>query len=179
MAVHSVWFMRHGQTNYNQLGLCNDDPGKHVYLTEEGIQQTQQAAEQLKDIPLKQILVSPLPRTQQTAEIINQYHQVPVLIKDEIIDIHSGFESKPVAEYFAAIAPDKLHLKFNNGESLLEHKNRITGFLENLCVEKPQGTLVIAHEETLRVIKTYFESLTEQQMLDLHFDNCEILRYSF
>ena len=171
--------MRHGQTNYNQLGLCNADPAVDVYLTEQGIQQTRHAAEQLRDISLKQILVSPLPRTRQTAEIINQYHGVPIIIKDEIIDIHSGFESKPVADYFAAIAPDRLHLKFNGGESLLEHKQRIIRFLDELKDGHPQDTLVIAHEETLRVVKAYFESLNDEQMLDLHFKNCEILKYSF
>lgn len=175
----SIWFMRHGQTNYNQLGLCNDDPEMDVFLTEQGIIQTRQAAEQLKDKPLKQILVSPLPRTKQTAEIINQYHNIPLIIKHEIIDIHSGFESRPVADYFAAIAPDRLHLKFNGGESLLEHKQRIVKFLQDLKQDKTAGTLVVAHEETLRVIKAYFESLTDEQMLELHFENCEIIKYSF
>ena len=174
----TIWFMRHGQTNYNQLGLCNDDPSKDVFLTEEGIKQTQQAAEQLKDKPLKQILVSPLPRTRQTAEIINQYHHAPILVEEQIIDIHSGFESKPVADYFVAIASDRLHLKFNNGESLLEHKRRIVKFLEKLSTEVAEGTLVIAHEETLRVVKAFYESLTNEQMLDLHFNNCEILQYT-
>lgn len=177
--THSIWFMRHGQTNYNQLGLCNDDPAIDVFLTEQGLLQTRQAAEQLKDIPLKQIMVSPLPRTRQTAEIVNQYHQVPIIIKDEIIDIHSGFESQPVADYFSAIAPDRLHLKFNGGESLLEHKQRIVKFLDTLRWEKSQEALVVAHEETLRVVKAYFESLSDEQMLDLHFGNCEILKYSF
>jgi alpha-ribazole phosphatase len=172
-----TWFMRHGQTNYNQLGLCNDDPAKDVHLTDAGIQQAQLAAEQLKDKPVKQILVSPLLRTRQTADIINQYHRVPVIVKEEIIDVHSGFESKPVADYFAAIAPDRLHLKFNGGESLLEHKQRIVNFLQWLIKENLKGTLVIAHEETLRVVQAYFESLTDEQMLDLHYRNCEILEY--
>ncbi|MGD8483484.1 MAG: histidine phosphatase family protein [Thioalkalispiraceae bacterium] len=174
---HPIWFMRHGQTNYNELGLCNDDPAKDVHLTEQGIAQTERAAEQLRDKPLKQIIASPLLRTRQTANIINRYHDVPVIVKDEIIDIHSGFDSKPVADYFAAIAPDRLHLKFNNGESLLEHKQRIIGFLEKLIEHKPQGVLVVAHEETLRVVSAYFESLGDEQMLELHFNNCEILQY--
>lgn len=170
--------MRHGHTNYNQQGLCNSDPAKDVHLTEKGIQQTEQAAQQLKDAELIRILVSPLPRTRQTAAIINQYHHVPVVIVDEIIDVHSGFESKPVADYFAAIAPDRLHLKFNGGESLLDHKQRVVRFLEKLKKETTQNTLVIAHEETLRVVKAFFESLSDEQMLDLHFANCEILQYA-
>ncbi len=36
-----TYFMRHGQTNYNVLGLCNDDPARPVHLTDLGIEQVQ------------------------------------------------------------------------------------------------------------------------------------------
>jgi len=32
-----LYFIRHGKTNYNELGLRNDDPARPVQLTEEGI----------------------------------------------------------------------------------------------------------------------------------------------
>ena len=38
-AANSIWFMRHGQTNYNLSGLCNADPDVEVYLTDDGIKQ--------------------------------------------------------------------------------------------------------------------------------------------
>lgn len=176
-AVNPIWFMRHGQTNYNLQGLCNSDPYKPVHLTEAGKQQARQAAQQLRAVPLQKILVSQLPRTAETAAIINEYHAVPIHIEPQINDIRSGFEDLPVGDYQAAIAADRLHLKFNEGESLLEHKQRIVTFLERLQQQKPRGLLVVAHEETLRVIKAYFEQLDDAEMIELQFQNCEILQY--
>ena len=91
-----VYFMRHGQTNYNQQGLCNSDPARDVHLTPQGKAQAQQAAEQLKSVPLQLIIASPLPRTRQTATIMNQYHQCHIEYDDTIADIRSGFEDRPV-----------------------------------------------------------------------------------
>lgn len=170
-----LYFMRHGQTNYNLLGLCNGDPAIDVHLTETGQHQARQAAEQLKNTPLDLILVSELPRTRQTAEIINRFHQVPIQSHAAINDIRSGFEGCPVNEYQSAIAKDRLHTKINDGESLLEHKQRIRGFLDWLTQRAYQSVLVVAHEETLRVIAGYFKGLTDEKMIDLHFSNCEIL----
>ena len=172
-----LFIMRHGQTNYNLRGLCNGDPARDVRLTDHGKQQARQAAEQLKQQPLDLILVSELPRTRQTAEIINQYHQTEICSHPAINDIRSGFEDRPVAEYQAAIMHDRLHSKFNDGESLLEHKQRVLGFLTWLQQQDYKAALVIAHEETLRVITAYFNKLPDETMIDLHFNNCEILEF--
>jgi len=172
-----LFFMRHGQTNYNLLGLCNADPTRDVHLTDAGRRQAQKAAEKLKDKKLDLILVSELPRTQQTAGIVNQYHHTEIHIHPAINDIRSGFEDRPVEEYQSAIASDRLHSKFNDGESLLEHKQRIIGFLSCLQQQPFDSILVIAHEETLRVVTAYFKDLPDESMLDLHFKNCEILNF--
>jgi len=170
-------FMRHGQTNYNLRGLCNADPSRDVHLTQAGEQQAQLAAEKLRHEKLELILASELPRTQQTARIINQYHHVTIQIQPAINDIRSGFEDRPVEEYQQAIAADRLHSKFNDGESLLEHKQRILAFLTSLQQLPFKSILTIAHEETLRVVVAYFETLSDESMIDLHFKNCEILRF--
>ena len=34
-----LYCMRHGETDYNRLGLCNDDPAVDVCLTDTGILQ--------------------------------------------------------------------------------------------------------------------------------------------
>lgn len=173
-----LYVMRHGQTNYNLRGLCNSDPSRDVHLTETGIQQAQQAAKELQDVELELILVSELPRTQQTAEIVNQHHNIEIRSQPEMNDIRSGFEDRPVMEYQAAIARDRLNSKCNDGESLLEHKQRIVQFLDKLPTKDYSSVLLVAHEETLRVIDGYFHHLPDENMIELHFKNCEILRYS-
>ena len=66
----NIYCMRHGRTNYNDLGLCNDDPNQNIHLTATGIAQAQSAAVALRNVNFERILVSPLPRTKQTAKIM-------------------------------------------------------------------------------------------------------------
>ena len=152
----NLYFMRHGRTNYNDLAICNDDPSQDAHLTELGIQQAQAAAEQLRDARLERIIVSPLPRTRQTAEYVNRHHQLEIETRPEIRDLRSGFEGLPVADYFAEVAHDPLHARINGGESVLDHKQRIEGFISWLKQQPQDSILVVAHEETLRVFYAHF-----------------------
>lgn len=172
-----VYFMRHGQTSYNLQHLCNDDPTQPAFLTDTGKQQAQQAAEALRHAPIERIVVSQLPRTRQTAEIINQHHHARIDTSPLINDIRSGFEGRPVEDYMAAIAHDRLHASINGGESLLQHKQRVLTFIDWLQQQPQQCLLVVAHEETLRVFKGWFEQLDDQAMIDLAFGNCEIIMH--
>jgi alpha-ribazole phosphatase len=174
----NLYVMRHGRTNYNELELCNADPQADVHLNDTGIDQAQKAATALRDTAIDRIIVSPLPRTRQTADIINQHHHAPIDIHPDIIDIRSGFEGKPVDEYFSAIAHDPLNARVNGGESQLDHKQRVLGFLDWLKHQPDENILVVAHEETLRVFAAYFEgNIPDEKLRDIHIRNCEYRHY--
>lgn len=55
--------------------------------------------------------MSELPRTRQTAEIINQYHGAEIVVHPAINDIVTGLNNRPTAEHRRAIAHDPLHAK--------------------------------------------------------------------
>jgi alpha-ribazole phosphatase len=169
-----VYFMRHGQTDFNRKGLCNDDPQRPVSLNQAGLRQAQRAAERLRAAPLQRIYVSPLPRTAQTAEIVNRYHRAPIDVQPAINDIRSGHDGRPVGEYQRAIAHDPLHARPAGGESLLEHKHRVLGFVDWLRRQPYDTVLVVAHEETLRVFYAHVHGLEDARLPELSFDNCEI-----
>jgi probable phosphoglycerate mutase len=170
----NLYVMRHGRTNYNELGLCNDDPNADVHLDDIGKQQAQAAAEQLRDVTLDRIIVSPLPRTRQTAEFINQYHHAPIEVHPDISDIRSGFDGESVEAYFDAITHDPLNARVNGGESLLDHKQRVLGFIHWLQCQQQENILVVAHEETMRVFVSYFEgNVPDEQLRDINMGNCE------
>lgn len=74
-----IYFLRHGETNYNRLGRWMgrlDQP-----LNAAGIAQAQQAAERLAHISLGQIITSPLSRALDTATIIASRHPDSPLVK--------------------------------------------------------------------------------------------------
>jgi len=174
-----VLFMRHGQTNYNLLGLCNDDPIDDVHLTTTGISQAKTAAEKLRTTTLDMIVTSELPRTRQTGEIINRYHALQIQTHPALNDIRSGFNGRPVSEYFAATQSDPLHIAVNGGESQLTHKQRVLSYLDWLRLQTAETILSIAHEETMRVFYAWFHHMPDEKLRDLHFTNCEIVEFDF
>ena len=169
--------MRHGQTDYNVAQLCNDDPTREVVLTEAGRKQAQEAAERLRDTNIERIFVSELPRTRQTAEIVNRHHGVAIVAHAALNDIRSGFDGRPVAMYQRAIAHDPLHASAKNGESLLDHRQRVVGFIEWLKTQPCRAVLVVAHDETMRVFAVHLRELPEQALTSMAFSNCEILAF--
>lgn len=115
----------------------------------------------------------------QAAEIINRYHKLTIETHPDIADIRSGFEGKPVDDYFAAIAHDPFNARINGGESLMDHKKRVMGFIEWLVQQPEENILVVAHEETMRVFIAYFEGgVPDDKLRDLHIGNCEVRHYS-
>lgn len=174
-----AYFMRHGRTTYNELQLCNDDPRDPAHLSQKGIEQAELVASKLRDVPFTRIYVSELPRTQQTAAIINRGRDLPVTVDARINDIRTGFNNRPVADYQAAIAHDPMHARPEGGETLLEHKARVRSFLEHLARTEHETVLVIAHEETLRAFAALLRGLSDRELLALEFRNCEFFSADF
>ena len=173
-----IYAMRHGESEYNVKGLCNDDPARDVPLTPGGRQQAERAAEALHRIPLDHVYCSELPRARETAEIVAQSHEVKITPQAGLNDIRTGCDGAPVEEYFRRIAHDRLQARVGDGETLLEHKQRIMDFVAWLGTQRQyQNVLLVAHEETMRVFAACARRLSDETMMGLSFENCEILAF--
>lgn len=177
MSPGRLLFMRHGESVYNTRALCNGDPSVPVPLTPAGVAQAEEAAAAMAHEPLERIFTSELPRTRETAAIVNRHHGVPVTGEPALNDIRSGFEGRPVAEYQAAIAADPLATRPPGGESLVEHAARVSAFLQELERRPERTLLVVAHEETLRVVVARYRGLDLADSVGLSFANCQVLRF--
>lgn len=170
-----LYFVRHGETNFNLQNLLNDDPADNVILTENGVLQACEAAEALKHSAIARVFTSEMPRTRRTAEIINLHHLAPLTIDGRLNDRKTGFNGRPKLEYEAVVRADPPHVQPPGGESFQEEKSRIFQFLDQLLRLPPATTLVVAHGETLKVASGYFQPLSDQEMLALPIGNCQIL----
>lgn len=166
--------LRHGQSEYNLLGLCNDDPARQVALTELGRHQAATALQSLRTEPVQAIYHSTLTRAVQTAAIIAEGLGMVAEIEPRLNDIRSGCDGQPVADYLAAIATDPLDTRVGAGETLREYQQRVNGFLNELTSRDVQCVLLIAHEETLRMLKARAEGLALAAVVGLPFGNCEV-----
>ena len=90
-----IYFVRHGSTDWNENinEMGKRDPKLQgradIPLNEKGIGQAFQLAESLKDIKFDRVLCSPLTRTRQTCEIINN-GKYPIEIDERLIERDFG-----------------------------------------------------------------------------------------
>lgn len=143
----TIYLTRHAQSEYNAKGLLNSDPNVFVGLTDIGIQQAQQLAEKLHSEPIEVIYASELPRTQQTASIINEELHKPIVIDPLLNENKMGFEGKPLDDWFNALAEneDGWNMRFNGGESMADALKRTKHFVEKLKQSKHASILVVTH----------------------------------
>lgn len=83
-----VYLMRHGLTDWN---LSRRMQGRSdIPLNETGLAQARAAAEGMKELPLDYIAASPLIRTQQTAQTVASYFDLPVHKEERLIEMGFG-----------------------------------------------------------------------------------------
>jgi len=171
---------RHAETNYNKLGLVNYDPNVNVYLTENGIEQAEELAKELKDKAIDIIIVSDLNRTRQTADIINKYHNVSIISDSRINDIVNGFEGEPVDKYHEArdSNPDRINVRFNGGESIMDCNKRTNDFLNDLQKRSEDNILIVSSNNNMKQIQIIINNLPLGEILDMHIKNASFFEFS-
>ena len=151
-----------------------------VGLTENGRRQAMQALAALRGLSIHRIISSELPRARQTAELIATGLGLGIETEHRLNDIRSGCEGLPVDDYLNAIAADPLNTRVGDGETLLEFHARVNAFLsDSLKGTSPAlgVTLLVTHEETMRVFKARATGLPPAKVIGLRFANCA--PYSF
>lgn len=175
-----LYIVRHGETNYNVLGLHNADPAIRVVLTKKGIQDAKDVAQKLQSTKIDQIFVSELPRTQETANIINREHQAPITIDARLNDINAGFEGKSVHENHALrdAAPDSYNFRHEGHESPSDVHDRIANFLDSLRANptlQSQNILVVTSKHCYRHFQSLIDGIDPRQTLRQNIPNGQIL----
>lgn len=142
-----LFLARHTESTYNVKGLLNADPMLDVRLSDNGILQAQQLAIKLSKEKLEVIYISELPRTKQTADIVNASRQIPIFIDKRINENIMGLEGQPVTKYTDLLGngPNRMYKKFNDGESLEEVRIRVESFIRDLKTSSYSEVLVITH----------------------------------
>jgi broad specificity phosphatase PhoE len=136
------YFLRHGQTETNRLGLIAGM--SDVELNETGWRQALAAAERLKQRRIGAIYSSPLARARDTAECVSAALGLPVTVIPELAERNWGdLEGKPRALRVLEATPP-------GGEGPEEFARRTLAGLHKI----PGGNLplIVAHSGTYRVL---------------------------
>ena len=162
---------RHAETNYNVKDLVNYDPNVDVHLTEKGVKQAEDLAEQLKDFNFDAVYISRLKRTKQTAEIINRYHGLDLVVNELLDDTRNGFEGRPYSEAkgWRDSQPDPVNARYlNKYESVGDMTNRVCEFLEYLKQHHrdDETILIITSSHLIKQLRMLNGEITMQELLD-------------
>lgn len=164
-----IYFARHGQTNYNDLELCNANPSVDVHITPTGEEQAKELADRLKDVPIEHIFISELKRTQQTAAIVNEFHNVSIEVAPLLNDHRSGFEGKSANLLMEALdkAKNRWTVRFNDGESVEDMKKRVAKFLDGLKTKPYDTVLIVTSQWIIQAAVAILQNISNEEAWSL------------
>jgi probable phosphoglycerate mutase len=154
-----IYMVRHGATK-----LSTEDRfagAVDVELSDEGKFQAEHLAERLADDSIKAVYCSPMTRTIQTATILAKPHNLSLIQRDGLREIHHGHwegmrradvEAQFPDEY-SAWEEDPLTFAPEGGEAGINVIARALPVIREIVLEhRGQNVLIVSHKATLRLI---------------------------
>ena len=173
MSQKTVSFVRHGEADYNLLDRVNSDPHVTNNLTVTGREQAACSVASLGQPSIHVIYCSEFPRARQTAEIINQRFNAPIVIDPLINETGAfAFEGKPCRLWHEAQIPDRFTATVAGCESFADMKRRLGQFLDRLCGISEQHILVVSHEEPIQLMTGLIEGLSDEVAKSRPISHC-------
>jgi broad specificity phosphatase PhoE len=172
-----LYAVRHGQTVWNAADrVCGRTD---IPLTELGMEQADEAGKKLAGERVDVMLVSPMLRARQTADIIDRRLGVGYSTDERLLEQNYGkFEGclRGDPEYLKVKA--EFAYRLPGGESPLDLCHRVYGLIEELT-EKYGGkrVLLVCHGGVCRMINSYYIPMTNAEFAALRLGNCEIRKY--
>ena len=177
-----IYIVRHGQTEWNVLGKVQ---GKQdICLNEKGKEQALLTKKDLDNKEIDLIIVSPLKRALETAEIINKDRNLPMIIDERIKERDFGefegtnfvdFDTKDFWNYYR-------NEEYKEAESIQEFFKRIYDFLDDIIVKyKDKNVLLVTHGGVSLPVHCYFsKNIPEGSIIKTNImsDNCQVKEFN-
>lgn len=176
-------FVRHGETDFPLDRIyCDeqDDPA----LNGVGVDQANQAAEQIKPARVDALYASPCLRTRMTAAAVNKaYPDLTIEYDERLRERHFGIWE---GLYFSEIErefpleykrwkQDQAAFRPQGGESVYEMAGRVVSAVKDIVVRHPgQAVVVVAHVGPIRVLVTEALGMSLKSYRQLRIDPASI-----
>jgi broad specificity phosphatase PhoE len=157
-----VFLIRHGVTEWHREKKVLGQ--RDVGLNADGISQAQSIAQALSELPMGEVLSSPMLRAVQTAEIIAGAHKIDIARDPRLADFRVGkWEGMSYAEVAASpeyqrFLADPLSERIPGGEDLKQIRDRAISAVEQAIEDAPAGesVAIVTHAGIVRVILTHY-----------------------
>lgn len=150
--MRAIYLVRHGETDWNRerrLQGITDVP-----LNGAGLAQAHRLAKHFRYVRISVVFTSPLSRARQTARIVSQPGNWPVVAEDDLREIDHGMWTGMTTRVLARRFPEKFaiwrsrpdRLRLSTGEELQQVYRRATRFLSGIMGMKLTGNvLIVSH----------------------------------
>lgn len=176
-----LYYVRHGQSEWNvENKICGSTD---VPLTDKGRQQARESAQNILDAGIRadMILSSPLSRALETAKIISEVTGIPYMAKEELTEQNFGkYEGvSPRSDPEFQLAKQQFINSYDGGESMLKLAQRIYNLLDEIKADVDKTYILVAHNGIARVVKSYFEDMTNEEYAAFGVKNCSVTEFEF
>lgn len=172
----TIYVITHCESCYNRRGIFTGRVNSK--LTPEGHTHAERLARELKDTEIDVAFISPLKRTNETVEHILKYHPDAKIVVDErLIERDYGELSRKSKEKYKREHPNLFPLHHRSyavappgGESMEQVEKRVLQFIRDMIklIKRDRvNVLIVAHGNSIRPIRKYFENLSNDQMMKL------------
>lgn len=170
--------VRHGETNYNVEGRYTGRTD--IGLNERGYEQAKILAQKFKNTSIDIIICSTLRRAKETASIINDELQLPVIEMDELVEKCVGVYEGLTREEAKNKYPKMWEMNAPEGAETLEAvEERVYNALNTIrCSYRNNNVLIVTHGYVSKIINKYFNNSSESDFLKHVLKNCEYDEYS-
>lgn len=171
-----IYVFRHSQTYDNFRRIFSGRRNSRLTLL--GKKQAQNLARKLKNEPIDLFISSPLVRCLETIDAFKKYHsqvkvkKEPLLSERDYGRLTGKNKEKLMKEDFEKAVLYRRSYDFPppGGESLKQVQKRVFPFCQNLVQElkkEPKNVAICCTNNTMRLMRMFFENLTVEQMLTL------------
>ena len=155
-----VYVARHGQTAWNaENKICGTTD---LPLNDVGFAQAEALAEKCGAYSIDLIIASPMLRARQTADAVARKWHIPMITDSRLVEQNYGIYEGMDRQTPGFLA-NKRHFSFRypGGESMLDVGHRIYSLLEDVKREHgDKNVLIVCHGGVMRLIRSYFEDMT-------------------
>jgi len=180
----NLFLVRNGETLFREQDrlLGRRDLG----ITPEGKRQAETALELVSQIPIQELLSSPLGRAIQTAEVFAQHYNVGIGRDPRLIDIDVGSwegaflpDLRSDRAYQDYLAGDLA--RFPDGEELETVRRRGIASVEQAATDNPQGAniVLVTHQVVIQLILAHYLEMPTGAAARFQIDHGAISVLSF
>lgn len=160
-AQTQLYFVRHGETEYNRLRIVQGR-GIDSVLNDQGRRQAEALRERLAGVAFDAIYVSSLRRARQTAAILARPHDAPLYYLSDLEEmawgVYEGAHPSPERDreldaMKARWREGAFEEPIEGGESIRDVQKRALRAVDHITEREPDATvLVVTHGRFLRVL---------------------------